>query len=62
MCLKFVLFKINESQFNALFVVSGSIKQLFSTDCDNIYFSQSLVNYLFSIDLKMWGYPALFIS
>ena len=29
--------------------VSGSIKDLFSTGCVNIYFSQSIVNYLFSI-------------
>ena len=31
----------------ALFVVSGSIKKLFSIDCASIYFFQSIVNYLF---------------
>ena len=42
--------KINESQYIALFMVSRSIKKLFSIDCVNIYLSQSIVNYLFSID------------
>ena len=48
--------KINESQYIALFLVSGSIKKLFSIDwvmevydSVNIDFSQSIVNYLFSI-------------
>ena len=54
--------KINESQYITLFVVSGFIKQLFSIDFVNNYFSQSIVNYLFSIDLKVWGYPTLLIS
>ena len=54
--LYFVL-KINESQYIALFVVSGSIRKLFSIDFVNIYFSQSIVNYLFSIDLKVWVTP-----
>ena len=54
--------KINESQYITLFVVSVSIKSLFSTDCVNIYFSQSKVSYLFPIDLKVWGYPKLLIS
>ena len=56
------LLKINESQYIALFVVSGSIKKTFSVDCVNIYFSQSAVSYLFLIDLKVWGYPTLLIS
>ena len=46
----------------ALFVVSRSIKKLFSIGCVNIYFSQSIVFaniYLFSI---VWGYPTLLIS
>ena len=48
--------KINESGYIALFLVSGSIKKLFSIDwvmelydSVNIDFSQSIVNYLFSI-------------
>ena len=48
--------KINESRYIALFLVSGSIKKPFSIDCTmevydsvNIDFSQSIVNYLFSI-------------
>ena len=43
------MLKNNESQYIALFVVSGSIQKLFSIDCVNVYFSQSIVNYLFSI-------------
>ena len=35
--------KINEPRYIALFVVSGSIKKLFSIDCVNIYFSQSIL-------------------
>ena len=54
--------KINEVQYISLFVVSGSIKKLFSIDWVNIYFSQSMVNYLFLIDLKVRGYPTLPIS
>ena len=56
------VFKINEPQYIALIVVSGSIKKLFSIDCVNIYFSQSIINYLFLIDLNVWGYPTLLIS
>ena len=60
------LLKVSESQDIALFVVSGSIKKIFSIDCVKIYFPQSIVNYLFSImfsiDLKMWGYTTLIIS
>ena len=44
--------KVNEPQHTALFVISRSIKNLFSTDCVNIYFSQSIVFvniYLFPI-------------
>ena len=48
-------FKINKSQYIALIVVSGSIKKLFSIDRVNIYFSRSMVNYFFSIDLNVWG-------
>ena len=55
------IFEIKESQYIALFVVSESIKKSFSIDCVNIYFSQSIVSYLFSIDLKVWGYPTLLI-
>ena len=51
------LLKVNESQDIALFVVSGSIKKIFSIDRVKIYVPQSIVNYLFSImfsiDLKM---------
>ena len=39
--------KINESLYIALFLVSGSIKKLSSIDCVNIYFSQSIDNYVF---------------
>ena len=41
--------KVNESRCIAFFVVSGSIKKVFSIDCVNIYFSQLIVNYLFLI-------------
>ena len=44
---EYLLVKINESQYMALSMVSGSIKELFSIDCVNIYFSQSIFNYLF---------------
>ena len=54
--------KINKSQYIALFVVSGSIRKLFSIDCVNVYFSQSIINYFFSIDLKVWGYLTFLIS
>ena len=50
----FVL-KVNKSWYIALFVVSGSIKKLFSSDCVVIFFSQSIVFaniYLFSIFLN----------
>ena len=51
------LLKVNESQHITLFVVSGSIKKIFSIDCIRIYFPQSIVNYLFpimfAIDLKV---------
>ena len=50
-------FKIKESQYIELFVISRSIKKLFSVDLVNAYFSQSTVNYLFSIHLKVWGTP-----
>ena len=56
----------NESRYIALLVVSGCIKKLFSIACVNIYFSQSIVNYLFSIffsiDLKVLGYPTMLMS
>ena len=55
------LLKITESQYIALFVVSGSIKKLFSIDWVKIYFSQSIVSYLFSVDLKVWD-PTSLIS
>ena len=53
------LIKINESRYIGLFMVSGSIKKLFSII--NIYFYQSIVfanDYLFSIffliDFAQW--------
>ena len=55
------IFKINESQYIALCVISGSIKNNLSIHCVNIYFPQSIVSYLFTIDLKVWGYPTLLI-
>ena len=42
--------KVIESQCIALFVVSGSIKKLFSIDCANIY----LFSIYFSIDFVPW--------
>ena len=42
--------KLNESRYIALFVVSGSIKKLFSIDCVNIY----LFSIFFSIDFSGW--------
>ena len=50
------LLKITVSQYIALFVVSGSIKSWVK-----IYFSQSVVSYLFSVDLKVWD-PTWLIS
>ena len=38
----FSIAKANESRYIALFVVSESMKNLFSNDCVNIYFSQSI--------------------
>ena len=43
-------FKINESRYIALFVVSGSIKTLLSIDYVNIY----LFSIDFSIDFSWW--------
>ena len=67
--------KVSESRYIALFVVSESIKNLYSIDCIYIYFPQSLFfanisKYLsfldiFSMDFpggKVWGYPTLLIS
>ena len=51
------IFKINESQYIALCVISGSIKNNLSIHCVNIYFPQSIVSYLFTIDLKVWVTP-----
>ena len=48
----FSALKINESRYIAVFMVSGPIKKLFSINCVNIYFSQSVVFaniYLFPI-------------
>ena len=36
-------FKVNESRYIALFVVSRSIKKLSPIDCVSIYFSQTIV-------------------
>ena len=47
---KINLLKVNESRYIALFVVSGSIKKLFSFDYVNIY----LFSKLFSIDFVQW--------
>ena len=56
--------KVNKSGYIALFVVSGSIKKLLSSDCVNIYFSQWIVfaniylfSISFSIDFKSVGSP-----
>ena len=49
-------FIVNESRYIALFVVSGSIKKLFSIDCVNIY----IFYYFFQLILpggKVWDYP-----
>ena len=53
--------KVNEFRCIGLFVVSGSIKMLFSIVCVNIYFSQSIVfaniylfSIFFSIDFARW--------
>ena len=53
---EFFVFKINESRYFALFVVSWSIKKIFSIDYVNNY----LFSIFFSIDFlsgKVWGYP-----
>ena len=58
---KTLVLKINESRYLALFVVSGSVKKLFSIDCANIY----LLYYFFQNNLhsgKKQGYHTLFIS
>ena len=47
---KINLLNVNESRYIALFVVSGSIKKLFSFDYVNIY----LFSMLFSIDIVRW--------
>ena len=42
--------KVYESQYIALFVASGFIEKFlkaFTVDCVNIYFSQSIDNYVF---------------
>ena len=44
------ILKGNESRYIALFVVSGSIKKVFSIDCVNIY----LFSIFFSIDFVQW--------
>ena len=44
------ILKVNESQYIALFVFTGSIKKLFSIDCVDIY----LLSILFSIDFTRW--------
>ena len=49
------LVKFNESQYIVLFVVSGSIKKLFSIDCLNIYH----FSIFFSIDFAQWKCVAL---
>ena len=64
-------FNVIKSLSIALFVVSGSIKKLFSVACGNIYFSQSTIfsNIIFSQyffqyilpDEKVWGYPTLLV-
>ena len=46
------LLKVNESRYSALFVVSGSIKKIFSIDCVNTDFSQSMINYPCSISFQ----------
>ena len=52
-----VLLKINELQYVVLFVVSGSIEKLFSIDFVNIYFSQTIVNYIFFNKFKSLALP-----
>ena len=42
--------KVNESQYVALFVFSGSIKKIFSIDCVNIY----IFSIFFSKDFFRW--------
>ena len=54
--------KLNESRYIALFVVSGSIKMLFSVDCVNIYLSQQLSFLYIFFNLKVQGYPILLVS
>ena len=54
--------KLTSLSICMIFVVSGSIKKLFSIYYVNINFSQSIVNHLFSVDLKVWVYPTLLIS
>ena len=58
---KETILKIKELQYIVLFVVSGCSKKIFWVGCVNIYFSQSIVNYLFAIALKVWGYPTLLV-
>ena len=45
-----IIQKVNESRYMAIFLFSGSITKLFSSNCVNIYFSQ----YFFSIDFGRW--------
>ena len=44
----FFLIKLMSHSILHYSLVSGSIKKLFSIDCVNTYFSQSIVDYLFS--------------
>ena len=37
------LLKVNESRYIALFMFSGSVKKLFSTDCINVFFFINIV-------------------
>ena len=44
--------KVNESQYIAFFVFSGSIKKLFSIDCVNVYLFSVFVS--FPLDFARW--------
>ena len=56
-------FKVNESQYIALFLVSGSAKKLFSIDFVNIYFSQYFFQQFFTnINVFSIFFPIVFTN
>ena len=51
--IKGVAMQTDESRYIAFFVVSGSVKKLFSIDCVNVYFSQSISDFRVSTAIML---------